>query len=80
MPSPPGKGEKVAEGRIRGLFAESDAIKFLTALGEVYKKQRSAAGLRFIVGPQLHGQKDVGQKNGCYFSAHTFFCPERPRF
>ena len=43
------------------------------------KKQRSAAGLRFIVGPQHHGQKDVGQKNGCYFSAHTFFCPERPR-
>ncbi len=41
--------------------------------------QRSAAGQRFIVGPQNHGQKDVGQKNGCYFSAHTFFCPERPR-
>ena len=34
VPSPPGKGEKVAEGRMRGLFAGSDAIKYLTALGE----------------------------------------------
>ncbi|RLT20265.1 MAG: hypothetical protein DWI29_04135 [Planctomycetota bacterium] len=32
VPSPPGKGEKVAGGRMRGLFAGSDAIKYLTAL------------------------------------------------
>ncbi len=38
VPSPPMKGEKVAEGRMRGLFAGSDAIKYLTALGEGYKK------------------------------------------
>ena len=31
-PSPPGKGEKVAGGRMRGLFAVSFAIKQLTAL------------------------------------------------
>ena len=31
-PFSPGKGEKVAEGRMRGLFAGSDAIKFLAAL------------------------------------------------
>ena len=37
--------------------------------------QRSAAGLRSIVWPQHYGQK-----NGCYFSAHAFFCPERFRF
>ncbi len=23
--------------------------------------------------------KKCWAKNGCYFSAHTFFCPERPR-
>ena len=40
VPSPPGKGEKVAEGRMRGLFADSDAIKSLTALGEGYKKRQ----------------------------------------
>ena len=32
VPSPPGKGEKVAGGRMMGLFAGSDAIKYLTAL------------------------------------------------
>ena len=32
FPSPPKSGEKVAEGRMRGLFAGSDTIKYLTAL------------------------------------------------
>ena len=32
VPSPPGKGEKVAGGRMRGLFAGSNSIKLLTAL------------------------------------------------
>ena len=38
VPSPPGKGEKVAGGRMRGLFAGSDTIRYLTALGEGCKR------------------------------------------
>ena len=33
LPSPPGKGEKVAGGRMRGLFAGSGPVEALKALG-----------------------------------------------
>ena len=67
-------------GRWMDGWMDTGKSLFEPELEAIQKKQRSAAGLRSIVWPEHYGQKNVWQKNGGYFSAHAFFCPERFRF